>query len=225
MYINSWSQKFTYTFQNMQNVNYFTKIRGIIQNACYCLFSTDLNKIFHKKRCLHSPQKKIIVEFRKILQLPQTLWFSSIFNPCQQLMYDFEIHLFILRTTEGLIINYSRRFKRSLMLQREKHALRARGWKLFELQIRVTFGKHVSIFCSFWRAVLNEKKRYFGKIRKMYTSSFCSKVFTPWLLMHVFPSGASESVWTFWNSWLWVPQLSSVWKDGSQNHTLTVEKG
>ncbi len=45
----SWSQKFTYTFQNLQNVNYFTKIRGIIQNACYCLFSTDLNKIFHKK--------------------------------------------------------------------------------------------------------------------------------------------------------------------------------
>ncbi len=25
------------------------KIRGIIQNACYCLFSTDLNKIFHIK--------------------------------------------------------------------------------------------------------------------------------------------------------------------------------
>ncbi len=31
------------------NINYFTKIRGIIQNACYCLFSTDLNKIFHIK--------------------------------------------------------------------------------------------------------------------------------------------------------------------------------
>ncbi len=28
---------------------YFTKIRRIIQNACYFLFSTDLNKIFHIK--------------------------------------------------------------------------------------------------------------------------------------------------------------------------------
>ncbi len=36
-------------FQNLQNVNYLTKIRGIIQNACYCLFSTDLNKRFHIK--------------------------------------------------------------------------------------------------------------------------------------------------------------------------------
>ncbi len=26
-----------------------SKIRGIIQNVCYCLFSTDLNKIFHIK--------------------------------------------------------------------------------------------------------------------------------------------------------------------------------
>ncbi len=45
----SWSEKFTYTFQNLLNVNYFTKIRGIVQNACYFLFSTDLNKIFHIK--------------------------------------------------------------------------------------------------------------------------------------------------------------------------------
>ncbi len=28
---------------------YFTKIKEIIQNACYCLFRTDLNKIFHIK--------------------------------------------------------------------------------------------------------------------------------------------------------------------------------
>ncbi len=27
----------------------FYQVRGIIQNACYCLFSTDLNKIFHIK--------------------------------------------------------------------------------------------------------------------------------------------------------------------------------
>ncbi len=33
---------------NRQNCNYFTKMRGIIQNACYCFFITDLN-IFHVK--------------------------------------------------------------------------------------------------------------------------------------------------------------------------------
>ncbi len=27
----------------------FFQIRGIIQNACYCLFNTDLNKIIHIK--------------------------------------------------------------------------------------------------------------------------------------------------------------------------------
>ncbi len=27
------------------------------------------------------------------------------------------------------------------------------------------------------------------------------------------------------NSWKWVPQLSSVWKDGSQNHRVIVGKG
>ncbi len=32
-----------------ESVKSFTKIRGIKQNACYCLFSTDLNKIFHIK--------------------------------------------------------------------------------------------------------------------------------------------------------------------------------
>ncbi len=32
------SQKFAHTLQNLQNVNYFTKIRGIIQNACYFFY-------------------------------------------------------------------------------------------------------------------------------------------------------------------------------------------
>ncbi len=59
---------FTHTLQNLQNVNYFTKIRGIIQNTCYCLFSTDLNKIFHLRDIYTdvSPQEKIIVEFLKM---------------------------------------------------------------------------------------------------------------------------------------------------------------
>jgi len=32
-----------------ENVNNFNKIRGIIQNACYFLFSTVLSKIFYMK--------------------------------------------------------------------------------------------------------------------------------------------------------------------------------
>ncbi len=42
IYIYIRTYKFTSPFQNLQNVNYFTKIRGIIKNACCCLFSTDL---------------------------------------------------------------------------------------------------------------------------------------------------------------------------------------
>ncbi len=42
--------------------------------------------------------------FKKILQLTQILWFSSIFVyliPFQQWLYDFEIHLFTPMTTDG----------------------------------------------------------------------------------------------------------------------------
>ncbi len=49
MKIYSLGQKFTSPFQNLLNVHYFTKIRGIMQNACYCLFNTDQNKIFYLK--------------------------------------------------------------------------------------------------------------------------------------------------------------------------------
>ncbi len=43
----SWVQKFTPPPESAKC--YFTKKRGIIQNACYWLFSTDLNTIFHIK--------------------------------------------------------------------------------------------------------------------------------------------------------------------------------
>ncbi len=77
-------------------------------------------------------QLNCLLFFRKILQVPQILWFSSIFvylNPFQQWLYDFEIHLFTLRTTEGLICNYYKRFKCSLMLQKEKTCINSRGVK------------------------------------------------------------------------------------------------
>ncbi len=54
--------------------------------------------------------------------------FSSIFvylNPFQQWLYDFEIHLFTLRTTEWLISNYYRRFEHPLMLQKEKPRIKS----------------------------------------------------------------------------------------------------
>ncbi len=58
------------------------------------------------------------------------------------------------------------------------------------------------------------------KISYIYPDLQIQKVFTPHLLMHVFfPSGASVSVCTFCNSYIWVPQMSSVWKDASQNHS------
>ncbi len=55
------------------------------------------------------------------------IWFSSIFvylNPFQQWLYDFEIHFFTQRTTEGLICNYYRRLKCSLMMQKEKTCIK-----------------------------------------------------------------------------------------------------
>ncbi len=44
----------------------------------------------------------------------------------------FEIHLFTLRTSDGLIYNYNRRLKRSLMLQKEKSCIKSQGVKTFE---------------------------------------------------------------------------------------------
>ncbi len=40
-----------------ENVNNFNKIREIIQNACYILFSTVLSKTFLHKICLHIVHK------------------------------------------------------------------------------------------------------------------------------------------------------------------------
>ncbi len=47
IYIDSCAHKCTCPLQNMQNVNNLNKIRGIMKIACYCLFNTVLNKLFH----------------------------------------------------------------------------------------------------------------------------------------------------------------------------------
>ncbi len=63
------------------------------------------------------------------------------------------------------------------------------------------------------------------QIKYNYLDLQIQKVFTPRLLMHrVFFWSISECLNLF-NSCVWVPQLSSVWKDGSQNHTVTAGKG
>ncbi len=82
--------------------------------------------------------------FRKILEAPQILWFSSIFeylNPFQQWLYDFEIHVFTLRTTEGFICNYYTMLKRSLIIQKEKPC-----YKCFWTECRCV---HEYIYLSF----------------------------------------------------------------------------
>ncbi len=69
-------------------------------HSCVFLFSDSCSWV----PCL-SWTVKLLLFFRKILQVPQMFWFSSIFvylNPFQQWLNDFEIHLFTLRTTEGL---------------------------------------------------------------------------------------------------------------------------
>ncbi len=102
-------------------------------------------------------QLNCLLFFRKILPVPQMLWFSSIFvylNPFQQLLYDFEIHLFSPRTTEGLVCNYYRRFKVSLMLQKEQPCIKGQGVKTFlikKISVNVTY-------FVFWETVTSEEQ-------------------------------------------------------------------
>ncbi len=78
-------------------------------------------------------QLNCLLFFRKVLQVLHILWFFSIFcafEPFPTMTFQpWLIHLFTRRTTEGLICIYYRRFKRSLMLQKETQE--PRGWKLF----------------------------------------------------------------------------------------------
>ncbi len=52
-------------------------------------------------------------------------------------------------------------------------------WRSGYISLILSSVKHVTIICSLWRAVLNEKIWYSGKIRTIYTSPFCYNVFTP----------------------------------------------
>ncbi len=147
-------------------------------------------------------------------------------NPFQQWLYDFEMHLFTPRTTEGLIYNYYRRFKHSLMPQKEKPCIKTRGVKTFEqnkdVYIFLVLANY--IFFSFSTDLQRLQKILTSfpedKISYIYPDLHIKKRFhPPSSYLIVFLSGASVSVWTFCNICIRVPQLSSVWNDGSQNHT------
>ncbi len=66
IYIYSCAHKFTYHLQNMQNVQNFNKIPGIMKIACYFVCSTVLNKLFHITE-VYTPPDKIITEFIKMI--------------------------------------------------------------------------------------------------------------------------------------------------------------
>ncbi len=88
-------------------------------------------------------QLNCLLSFRKILQLPQIIFVFQhfcVFEPFPTMtvwFWDPSFH------TEGLICNYYRRFKRSLMLQKEKTCIISRGWKLLNRMKMCT----VFLFC------------------------------------------------------------------------------
>ncbi len=127
-------------------------------------------------------QLNCLLFFRKILQVIQAL---VDLNHFQQWLYDFEIHLFTQRTTEGVICNYYRMFKRSLMLQKKKQCIKGgeNFWTEWRCVIFFILPKyHIFLFCTArsWRCFPENKIRY------IYPDLQIQKVFTPRPLMHNF---------------------------------------
>jgi len=119
--------------------------------------------------------------FRKSFSFPAS---CAYLDPFQQWLWFWDPS-FHTRTAERLKHSYYRRFKRSLMLQKKLHALRAGAWTLLNLKIKVmstcfifqeTCNYHLLLTKS--SSLLNGKKLYFYKIIQMWTTSSCSKVFT-----------------------------------------------
>ncbi len=151
---------------------------------------------------------KLPAVLSKILQLPQILWFSAF------------LCIWTLSNNDCMILSSI------FVLQKENPCIKpGREYFLFwsgYIWLNLSYGKHAS---SFWRAAINEKNMIFRQNKKNI-HIFMFKCFHALALnVWFFPSGASVSVWIFCNSCKRVPQLSSVWKDGSQNHTVIVGKG
>lgn len=80
-FLQLWSKFYIlYTFQNMQNFIYFTKISRIIQNACYILSSTDLKKIekdiSHKRR-LHIHILRVVATKFRTVSTRSCIWLAE----------------------------------------------------------------------------------------------------------------------------------------------------
>ncbi len=100
-------------------------------------------------------------------------------NPFQQWLYDFENHLFTLRTIEGPNTTIKKGSNIHWSSRRKHDPLRAGGWKRFVFEdqgklhlICLPGNMQVSSVASEGQY----KKKYFYKIRKIWTSSSCSKV-------------------------------------------------
>ncbi len=57
---------------------------------------------------------------------------SAYLIPFQKELYDFEIHIFTQRITEGLIHSYYKRWKHLLMLENATQCFKRRGMQTFE---------------------------------------------------------------------------------------------
>ncbi len=66
----------------------FCKIRGIIANVCYCLFSAHLNKIFHIKYVYIYIHLNKITYLGKIRKMYTSSFGSKVFTP-RVLMHGF----------------------------------------------------------------------------------------------------------------------------------------
>ncbi len=120
----------------------------------------------------------------------------------QQWLYDFEIHLFTLRTTEGIICNYCRRVKRSLMLQKEKPCIKS-WWVKTCVHVYIFLFCPNIIFFSFSTALQKLQKipTCFpeDKISYFYPDLQIQKVFTP---------PPALNAWFFLLEHQWVFELS-----------------
>ncbi len=141
---------------------------------------------------VYPEQLNFLLFFRKILQLPQIIWFSSIFcvfEPFPTLTVWFWDPSFHSEDNWGTHMQLLQKIQTLTDAPEEKGLIKSQGvktcwiWRSGWILLNLYSGKHVTIFCSFWRAVLYEKIWYLGKTRKIYTSSFCSNVFPPRLLM------------------------------------------
>ncbi len=103
--------------------------------SCFLMVVHESVVLFWKVKLSSVLQKKSSMSCR-IFSFPASF---AYLNPFQQWLYDFEIHLFTLRTIEELKHNYYRRFKHSLkkgskhspMLQKETRCIKNRGGENF----------------------------------------------------------------------------------------------